>query len=244
MFTFLMDKRKWKKLACLIISFTLIGVFTFFYLRSVVYTDTIAQGNLQIVLDPGHGGVDGGAVGRSGVIEKDINLSIALKARDMLVDKGYSVVMTRETDISIHSEDADTVKKQKTSDLKNRLSIIEQNPDSITISIHQNKFGNASASGTRVYYSPNNPQSQVLANILQEQFREYLNSKDEYETRAAGSNLFILYNATTPTILAECGFLSNAEEEALLNTEDYQVKIAASLCAAIDAYVETQEMKE
>ena len=188
-----------------------------------------------IVIDPGHGGVDGGAVGVDGIVEKNINLNISLAMRDLFVVNGFDVVMTRETDISIHDEGIKGTRKQKTSDLHNRLAIAHEHPDTIFISIHQNKFGDSRSHGTQIFFGPNAPESEALAQITQERFRTFLQPENTRQKKKAGKNLFLMYTAKCPAILIECGFLSNAQEAALLSQTEYQYKVAfTALCSVLE----------
>ena len=182
-----------------------------------------------VIIDPGHGGVDGGAVGVDGVVEKGINLSISLKLRTFFQQAGFKVIMTREDDRSIHDENSKTIRKQKTSDLYNRLDIIKNNPHAIFISIHQNKFEDSKYSGTQVFYSKNNDVSELLASTLQNNIKNLLQPQNYREIKKAEKNLFLLYNAKSPAVLVECGFLSNAKEAAVLQTNDYQNKMAFAI---------------
>lgn len=186
-----------------------------------------------IVIDPGHGGHDGGAVA-NGVIEKEINLAIGLMLRDMFTVNGFDVVMTRTTDVSIHDPDVKGTKKQKTSDLKNRLKIVEAEPNTIFISIHQNKFTSAKSWGTQIFYGPNNPQSERLALIMQEDFISLLQPENERGIKKAEKNLYLMFQAKCPAVLVECGFLSNENDAALLKEPDYQRKAAfAVFCSTL-----------
>ena len=118
-----------------------------------------AQDSVTVIVDAGHGGMDGGATAQDGTVEKDINLSIALKLRDMLDTAGYNVIMTRETDDDISDSSAKSVRRQKVSDIKNRMKIIEQTPDALFVSIHQNHYGGPSYSGAQVFYSKTIPRA-------------------------------------------------------------------------------------
>lgn len=179
-----------------------------------------------IVIDPGHGGMDGGAVGADKIVEKDINLAISLCMRDMFVASGFQVVMTRETDISIHDEGVTGTRKQKVSDLHNRLNLVNQYPGGVFISIHQNKFGDSRSQGAQVFYGPQNEQSEKLADILQKNFVEDLQPNNNRKYKKAGKNLYLMYNAQYPSVLLECGFLSNPQEAHQLIDPDYQSKVA------------------
>lgn len=178
-----------------------------------------------IIIDPGHGGVDGGAVGVSGTVEKRINLEIALRLRDVFSQAGYTVIMTRDTDISIHDSTAHTIREMKVSDLRNRLRLTEMYPNSLLISIHQNTLGDSSVTGAQVFYSPNDPESAVLAQSIQDEFNGGIQLAGDRQIKAAGDNLYLFYNAKNVAVLAECGFLSNSREESMLCDPAHQDKI-------------------
>lgn len=190
-----------------------------------------------VILDPGHGGMDGGAVGVDGIIEKDINLAIALKLREMLVVNGVEVLMTREEDCSIHDEGLQGVRNQKLSDMNNRLKLMKEHPDAIVVSIHQNQFTASQYNGAQMFYSPNAVGSEALAAISQRRFREMLQPENQRETKKAGKELFLLYYAPNTAILAECGFLSNREEAHRLIGEDYQNQVAFVLFSSLMEYI-------
>ena len=175
-----------------------------------------------IILDPGHGGVDGGAVGVNGTVEKRINLEISLRLRDVFTAAGYTVIMTRDTDKSIHDSSADTIREMKVSDLHNRLALTEMYPNSLLISIHQNTLGNSSVTGAQVFYSPNNAESRILAQSIQDSFNSGIQLAGDRQIKEAGKNLYLFYNARNTAVLAECGFLSNSQEEAMLCDKAHQ----------------------
>lgn len=201
---------------------------------------TIEQSYKAVILDAGHGGFDGGAIGVNGTIEKDINLSIALKLRDMLENAGYTVIMTRDTDTALENDSDKSTRKKKISDMRNRLNLTKLYPNAILISIHQNKLeGNQKVFGGQIFYSPNNGNSKVLAQQIQNEFNTYLHPQKKREIVKTGKNLYLFYNAQNTAVLCECGFLSNPDEEALLNTEDYQKKIAYCIFSGIVVYNES-----
>ena len=176
-----------------------------------------------IIVDAGHGGFDGGAVAFDKTLEKDINLSIAKKLCEAFELYGFNVVMVREKDIAIYDESA---AKKKTSDIHNRLKLTEEYPDSIFLSIHQNKYQQEKSWGTQVFYSPNHPKSQQLAQIIQMNIVEQLQPDNNRKIKKAQSNLYILSKSKVPSVLIECGFISNKKECELLKTDQYQRKIA------------------
>ena len=180
----------------------------------------------QVILDAGHGGMDGGAVGINNVAEKGINLSITLKLAELLRLNGFDVILTRSTDDSIHDTSETTVARQKRSDMYNRKEIIEKHPNALFLSIHQNKFSDPSVCGAQVFYSPNHGDSELLAECIQKQLREQLQPDNSRETKRADEGLFLLWNSEIPAVLIECGFLSNQNECEQLCDGDYQNKIA------------------
>lgn len=188
-----------------------------------------AAGNQRrvILIDPGHGGFDGGAIGANGTIEKDVNLAISLKLRDMLTDAGFDVVMTRDTDRALDDSGDTTIRRRKISDMHNRLNLTKLYPDSVLISVHQNKLAESSkVHGAQIFYSPNKPDSKELAGFIQNQFNTGIQPEKPREIVKTGKNLYLFYHAQNTAVLCECGFLSNPEEEALLGADEYQYKVA------------------
>lgn len=177
-----------------------------------------------IVLDAGHGGEDGGAVANN-ITEKDINLQITEILSDMFISNGYEVILTRNGDNSIETS-GDTLRDRKVSDMKNRLKIYNSSSDNIVISIHQNKFTESKYYGTQVFYSPNNQKSSLLAESVRKSVTGLLQPENERQCKSAGNEIYLLYNATVPAVIVECGFISNAEEAQKLSDEAYQKQIA------------------
>ncbi|WP_052446655.1 N-acetylmuramoyl-L-alanine amidase [Candidatus Soleaferrea massiliensis] len=178
----------------------------------------------KVVIDAGHGGYDGGAsVGD--IIEKNINLSVALKLRDILVINGFEVVMTRPTDDALDNMPDAAIRERKTTDMYKRMDIIKANPDAIFVSIHQNKFTDSAVTGAQVFYSPTMPESEELAGLIQNSFVN-LQPDNKRVPKKAENNLYLLYNSPVPAVIVECGFLSNPTEAANLCDETYQTKIA------------------
>lgn len=213
-------------------------------LSRLSYDSDPVQGSLAtdpaaptIILDPGHGGIDGGCVALNGVPEKGINLNIALTARDILSSMGYNVVMTRDTDKSIHDNGVKGTGNQKRSDMKNRLAIINSYENAVAVSIHQNQFTDSAFSGAQMFYSDSNNLSGVFANTMQAAFVQNLQPDNMRETKEIGNDLYLLYNANCPMIMAECGFLSNEQESELLQSEEYQNKVAFTIAMGIHKFI-------
>jgi N-acetylmuramoyl-L-alanine amidase len=190
-----------------------------------------------ILIDPGHGGYDGGADGLSGSKEKDINLNISLKLRDTLNSKGYNVMMTRTKDEALLNE-GKRIGTKKALDIANRCKIKEQSNADLFISIHQNIFPQGKYYGSQVWYS-GHEKSMILAHIAQENLKVDLDRGNKRVEKPAKNDYKILTcTDIMPSILVECGFLSNSEEEKLLQDENYQQKIADSLAKSISEYFE------
>ena len=193
------------------------------------------ENNKVIVIDPGHGGIDGGAKSENGVIEKDINLSISLKTKAALESKGYKVIMTRSEDVGLYTE-GKKVREKKIEDLGNRVKIKKENKCDAFISIHQNMFPQKNCKGAQVW-SANNEPSQKLGKIIQQKFKEEVDQNNKREAKVAKKEYKILNDGYEgASVIVECGFLSNPEECELLGKEDYQNKIANTLANAIDKY--------
>ena len=180
-----------------------------------------------IVIDPGQGGEDGGAVGVTGIKEKDLNLKIALKLKEKLLNSGINVVMTRDTDIMLC--DKNQQKKRKRTDFDNRIKIAQNYNNAIFISIHMNYFEDNSQSGAQIFYSKNNPESKEIASILREELKNSLNPNNKRQIKPSGKEIYLLSNLKIPACLIECGFISNPTEEQLLMSDNYQEKIAETI---------------
>ncbi len=190
-----------------------------------------------IVLDAGHGGIDGGCSSAAGVPEKGINLNIVLNLRDLLEVSGYEVILTRDTDRSIHDKGIEGIANQKSSDMDNRLKILNSPKHAVCISVHQNQFTDPKYSGAQMFYSDTDSRSESLAQMMQTQFREQLQPDNMREIKRCGKELFLCYYCKHPMVMAECGFLSNAGEAALLASEDYQRQVAFTIYSALQQWL-------
>ncbi len=182
-----------------------------------------------VLIDPGHGGFDGGAVAEDGTTEKHLNLAISLCLRDMLYVCGVPVEITRQTDVGLEDETAAAVRDKKVSDMRQRLSMY--NASSVVISIHQNHFSIPKYSGTQLFYSTKHPDSVVLAQCIRESVVGWIQPQNTRELKSATDGIYLLYHATQPTVLVECGFLSNPEERDKLKTPAYQQQMAFAVMA-------------
>ncbi len=191
-----------------------------------------------VIIDAGHGGFDGGAVAGDGTIEKDINLSIALYLQQYLSFFNIKTIMIRETDSSVEDNGLSTIRQKKSSDLHNRMKIMEETDNAIFVSIHQNKYSDAKYSGTQVFYSPKTKEeSQILAQSIQDCVINTLQKDNTRQVKECGTSVFLMYNAVKPAVLVECGFLSNYEETNKLKTSEYQKKMAFCIAFGILNYL-------
>ena len=192
------------------------------------------------VIDPGHGGEDGGA-SSGDFLEKHINLDIALTLSDIFTLFGYDVMMTRTEDkllYDYYDDLEDYTGKKKTYDLKNRLRIAEESGAALFIGIHQNQFPKEQYKGLQVYYSPNTNASETAAALIQSYAKKYLMPDNEREIKRANQSIYILKRITLPAVLVECGFMSNQNELQLLSTKEYRNRLAAVIFASSAEYME------
>lgn len=190
-----------------------------------------------IILDPGHGGEDGGAVGVDGLLEKTVNLQLAKLLYDQLTLAGIPVIMTRTDDRLLYDPTADYRGHKKMLDLRARLDIVRDTPDAVLLSIHQNAFSQAKYSGLQVYYSPHHPDSARLADLLQSSTRQWLQSDNTRKTKPADSSIYLLDRSDRPAVLVECGFLSNPDECAKLGDAAYLGQLSTVLFVAVCEYL-------
>ena len=192
-----------------------------------------------VIIDAGHGGEDGGASSEAGLVEKDVNLEIAVILREMLEANGVDVVMTREDDRLLYDRNVNYQGRKKKLDLAARVAIADSTPDAIFISIHMNSFSDPRYSGLQVWYSQNNADSYSLAELIRSKNQGMLQSDNSRKTKAATSAINLLHNAKCPAVLVECGFLSNADEAALFETHSYRQKVAFMLFCSVTEFLET-----
>ena len=232
---------KRKQLLSAAIILLCLSVFLFLTLRSTrrITLETAAPVRTlpPVLIDPGHGGEDGGAVSGD-VLEKHINLAVSHDVADLLRLCGYTVSMTRDTDDALTNEGED-VRKRKYNDMKMRLDLYNATPDNVVVSIHQNKFDAAASHGAQVFYSPNHPNSAVLAEALRKSVTGMLQPDNTRTCKTAGKEIFLLKNARVPAVIVECGFISNRQERELLVTDDYQKQLALAIAAGLMNYVNT-----
>ncbi len=190
---------------------------------------------MRIVIDAGHGGMDGGVTGKkTGVKESDLNLAIALKTAEKLKDTGFEVVLTRKTQEGLYGVATRGFKKR---DMQKRKEIASQANPSLLVSIHQNLYPTRSPRGAQVFYRKNDENSRLFAVCLQSQLNGLYAEQNVKHRQETGAEYFMLDCVSCPSVIVECGFLSNTEDERLLISETWQQRIAENITAGILAYL-------
>ena len=229
---------KWKRNWLVFYGLTICVVLMTVYFGS--RTVTVIAENLPIerenciIIDAGHGGVDGGATSCTGILESTYNLEISLRLRDLFHLLGYDTKMIRTTDVSVYTK-GETISQKKVSDLKERVRIVNETNNGLLLSIHQNNFSNSQYSGAQIFYADTEG-SQQLAEQLQSAFRGTLNPGSKRQCKKS-DGIYLMEHISRPGILIECGFLSNAQEEANLRSPMYQKKLCCVVVATVSQYL-------
>lgn len=201
--------------------------------RILVSNRAEKDGQITIVIDPGHGGRDPGKVGVNKALEKDINLSVSLKLKTLLEQNDIKVVMTRKTDEGLYSQD-DSHKKR--ADLDNRVDLIDSNHADLAISIHQNSFTEEYVKGAQVFYYTPSEQGKQLAQLVQAQIVKTI-ADGNHRKAKSNSSYYMLKKVQCPLVIIECGYMSNNKEAELLVDDEYQEKMAFAIHLAIMQYI-------
>lgn len=234
-------RMKWKRtvlyyamVICLFLFGTLLGNQTVATISEMMPMERLHR----IVIDPGHGGEDGGAVSCSGKNESGFNLQISLRLNDLLHLLGYDTVMIRSTDTSVYTS-GQTIAQKKVSDLKQRVKVVNRTQNALLLSIHQNTFPEGQYSGAQVFFCKV-PGSEELAKLLQDDLVSSLNPGSARKAKQ-GSGIYLLDKITAPGVLVECGFLSNPQEEQMLRTPEYQKKICCVISAGVARFLASSD---
>lgn len=196
-------------------------------LSQLVVSEEVQTQKQVVVIDAGHGGYDPGKIGVNKALEKDINLQISEKVKRYLEERGIEVVMTREKDI---------MEETKLTDMKKRVSVINKTKPVIAVSIHQNSYSDSSVTGAQVFYYKGSEVGKEAATLMQEELKK-LNSENVREIKE-NNNFYMLKKTKVPTIIVECGFLSNAQEAEKLVSEEYQEVLAETISGGIIKWLE------
>ena len=230
-----MNQEKAHKYLSTIMSFLLLCSMVLLSREAAMYVNSkmaVKQG-ITVVIDSGHGGKDPGKIAADGTLEKDLNLSIALKLQKYLEAADINVVMTRTADEGLYDENASNKKVQ---DMKNRIALMEECGADLVVSIHQNSYSDSAIHGAQVFYYTTSSASKELAETLQAILISDLDP-DNHRQAKSNDNYYLLKKTTCPIVIVECGFLSNPEEAAMLKSEGYQDEIAWVLHLGILQYL-------
>lgn len=190
-----------------------------------------------LVLDAGHGGFDGGAIGSAGTTEQHINLSVAQRTQALAGFFGIETVMTREDEQALDYEAGRSVHENKVADIKMRERIAQQAENPVFLSIHLNKFEEGKYWGAQTFYSKNDPDGKILAEFLQKTLISGLNPENNRQARQAVDTIYLMKKLHCPAVIVECGFLSNPEEERLLQQETYHKRLALCIIGGYLQYL-------
>lgn len=204
---------------------------------SLVQSTKAAKDAVRIVIDAGHGGIDPGKVGINNALEKDINLEIALKLEKVLKKEGIDVIMTRTDDSGLYSESSTN---KKVEDMQERCKLISESEPVFTISIHQNSYITEDIKGAQVFYYGQSQVGKELAETIQASLIEVVDPNNKRSAKA-NESYYLLKKTTSPTVIVECGFLSNSEEAALLTTSDYQDLVVNGIQQGILNYLKANQ---
>ena len=231
-----MSKRKSYGVICLLLcAAAIVSALGLSKAGSALHTALTYEPPVTVVIDAGHGGEDGGAVSVTGVYESKLNLEIALRLNDLLHLLGVRTAMIRTEDVSVYTEGS-TIAQKKVSDIRHRVALVEQTPNALLVSVHQNQFSEAKYRGAQVFYAKTDG-SQALAEQLQAALAVQVDPNNHRACKQA-KDIYLMEHVSCPAVLVECGFLSNSAEEALLRDAAYQKKLAAAVAGTIFSYLE------
>ena len=224
--------RKYAYVYCYVVSFFLLTAAFFRQSVETVSSEQALENSIRIVIDAGHGGIDGGTTSVTGVLEKELNLQIAQRLEKLLCLLGQAPEMTRITPDSVATE-GNTIREQKRSDLRNRLEIINRSPNTILVSIHQNHYPDSRYTGPQVFHADDD-RSRAFAQELQRSFNNALGTHRESKM---ADGVYLMNHLQCPGVLVECRFLSSFEEEAKLRSPEHQKKLCCILAAGLMEYL-------
>ncbi|WP_166245924.1 N-acetylmuramoyl-L-alanine amidase CwlD [Paenibacillus turpanensis] len=233
---------KWKVISSLLMILLLGFIFMYELPASKTWTYwTLPLSGKTIVIDAGHGGPDGGASSKEGVIEKDITLAISLHLRDYLQQAGALVLMTREADHDLAEQNTRGLRKRKVEDLHNRSKFVQESGADMLLSIHLNAIPSERWYGAQTFYTKNHEGNQALATLIQEELKRTVVETDRV-AKSLDKTVYLLKESQIPSSLIEVGFLSNPEEARKLATETYQKQLAAAIYQGVLRYVSGEKI--
>ena len=229
-------KRKWKDILGYLLLFSIFTLIPLIGNRAATVFHQENRIQDTVIIDAGHGGLDGGAVSCTGAYESQINLEISLKLNDLMHLLGVNTITIRDTDISVYTE-GNTIAAKKVSDIRERVRIVNTTPNALLVSIHQNIFSDSKYHGTQVFYNGQSD-SKLLAERLQAAFRNNIDPTNKRQCKKA-SGIYLMEHSNCNGVLVECGFLSNPQEEQFLRDPEYQKKLCSVIAATVSQYLNT-----
>lgn len=229
-----LGRRSWAVFAALMAAAAFSVVVQYRGAFPIIGAFSASQSDCTLVLDAGHGGMDGGAVAADGTAEQDINLSIALRCRELAGLYGIPTVMTREDTQSLRYDPEKSIRQNKVADIRARAEITQNTRNPVFVSIHLNKFTDAAYHGAQVFWSKNNQEGKILAESIQSSLIAGISDGNKRAAKQAVDSIWLMKTLTCPAVIVECGFLSNAQETELLKQDTYQRRLA--LCI-VSGYV-------
>ena len=201
--------------------------------RAFTPTGAMGQGSRvqTVVIDPGHGGQDGGAVAADGTAESEINLAVSLRLEGILRFAGVPTEMTRREDVMVCDPGLSTMRQRKVSDIHNRVELVNGIPGAVLLSIHQNSLPSSPVTHGAQAFRNREPEAEALAQTMQDTLNTVVNTHRAKEPKQIAESIYLMNHVTVPAVLVECGFLSNEEETARLRQGEYQTKLAAAIAA-------------
>ena len=224
-----------KKRANFILLSITFSIFISSFNQDFISVNTLPVTNHSIILDAGHGFPDGGATGNDGSVESNLNLEISLKLQNLLEASNCTVFLTRSDKNGIYEENANSIRDKKISDMKNRVNLSKELNSDIFVSIHMNKLDISKYYGFQTFYKNNDEKSKKLADKIQQNLNTYVDNTNTRKIKPI-SDIYLAKHIITPFVLVECGFLSNINENKLLQDPTYQNKLAWSIYAGIMDY--------
>ena len=225
-----MQKKVWE----FVMAVVLLAALVFVSKKDGILAESAVSEREGIVIDPGHGGIDSGKLGINNSLEKVINLQISEKLRDCLEQEKIKTTLTRTDDNGLYSEKA---YNKKAEDMQKRCQIISRENPALTVSIHQNSYEDEAVDGPQVFYYEESPEGKRAAECIQNELNRFVGA-DRSRQIKSNDNYYMLKKTSSPTVIVECGFLSNWEEAKLLSSKEYQKQIAEVICRGIKKYLE------
>ena len=228
-------RRRIGALFCIVGILTILSVFAFYFLEPTADVLEMSNAKCVLIIDPGHGGEDGGAVAEDGTQEADLNLAIALRLRDLTALSGLDAVMTRSDARIDYPPEADTIAARKTADQRQRVKLIRAVPNGVLISIHQNFYPSEEPHGAQVLYAETDS-SEVFGTRLHTMLVQSLDQENRRVAAPISKDIYLMRNVQCPAVLVECGFLSNPQELRRLQDPGYETKLSLIM---LSSYLQT-----